>query len=198
MIIKIMTTQVPERFFQGLFNSKKLIYVVCFIILISTQVFAQTEKITVTGTILDDSKQPIPGAVIVVKGTTDGTVTEADGTYSITVPPDAILVISNIGSFPQEVAVDGRTSIDATLVVEASEIEEVVVVGYGTQTKKSVVGAMSKINGAEVNKIPVASLDAQLQGKSSGLQINNNSGVPGDAVFVRVRGTTSVLADNNP
>jgi len=193
-----MTTQVPERFFQGLFNSKKLIYIVCFIILISTQVFAQTEKVTVTGKILDDTKQPIPGAVIVVKGTTDGTITEADGTYSISVPSDAILVISNIGSVSQEIPVDGRTSIDATLVVEASEIEEVVVVGYGTQTKKSVVGALSKINGAEVNKIPVASLDAQLQGKSSGLQINNNSGVPGDAVFVRVRGTTSVLADNNP
>ncbi len=193
-----MTTRLLERIFESAWKTRKLICTVSVFILTSTQAFAQTETVTVTGRVLDDNKEPIPGAVIVVKGTTDGAVTEADGTYTITVPKDAVLVISNVGSITQEIPVEGRETINALLVLEESEADEVVVVGYGTQTKKSVVGALSKINGDEVKKIPVASLDAQLQGKSSGLQINNNSGVPGDAVFVRVRGTTSVLADNNP
>ncbi len=197
-----MRTLVLNHFIRKLFFTQplvRLVFAACFFLFLGNPlVFAQTDEITVTGKVLDDRKTPIPGAVVVVKGTTNGTTTDADGNYSLSVPVDAVLVISNTGSVSREIAVKGRTTINTSLDTDVQELDEVVVVGYGTQTKKSLVGSLSKVNGDEVNRMPVATLDAQLQGKSTGLQINNNSGVPGDAVFVRVRGTTSINSSNTP
>jgi TonB-linked SusC/RagA family outer membrane protein len=161
--------------------------------------FAQ-DKITVKGTVTagTTTKSPIPNATVVEKGTFNGTVTDSNGNYSIVVPSNAVLVISNISFVTQQIPVNGKGTHDVHLTEDTKQLAEVVVVGYGTQERKNLIGSVAKVNPAEINKIPVGSVDAQLQGKVSGVQISSNTGVPGESVNIRVRGATSINADNDP
>ncbi len=157
--------------------------------------FAQT---TVSGAIAD-SEGPLPGASVVVKGTTTGAVADFDGNYTIEVPEGSnTLVFSYVGYGPQEIDVDGRTTINVTLQPDAQSLSEVVVVGYGTQRKADLTGAVSSLNAVEIVKQPIVSVDQVLAGTLSGVNITNRSGDPGAPISVNIRGVGTLSADANP
>lgn len=154
-------------------------------------VFAQNE-ITVSGTVSDDLG-PLAGASVVVKGTTTGTQTDFDGNFTLNnVPADGTLVISYIGYSTQEILVDGRTSITVTLAEDAEALEEVVVVGYGTQKKADLTGSIATVKSEEITKTPTGAAMQALQGKVAGLQVVS-SGAPGTGPSIRVRGLGSFV-----
>ena len=141
----------------------------------------------VTGRITDGTGAGLPGVTVLVKGTGKGTQTDADGRYTITAPAGATLVYSFVGYASQEVAVGGRSSIDATLAVDAQGLSEVVVVGYLAQDRQNVSSAVSSLNVSEATKAPVATATQALQGRLPGVQVTGG-GAPGDAPNVNIRG----------
>ncbi|WP_420151019.1 SusC/RagA family TonB-linked outer membrane protein [Spirosoma sp.] len=154
--------------------------------------------IRITGKVTDGpSGVGLPGATVQVKGTATGTVTDASGVYSVQADENATLVFSSIGFQSQEVAVGGRTTIDVVLQEDARALNEVVVVGYGTQRKIDVTGAIAQVKGDELIKQPVLSATQALQSKVAGVQIIN-SGAPGQAPVVRIRGTGTLLGGADP
>jgi TonB-linked SusC/RagA family outer membrane protein len=168
-----------------------------FIMGIQWGALAQT---TLKGKITDETNgEPIIGAILQVKNTNVGTSTDVDGNYELKVDSlPAKILVSYIGYIPREIDVDGTTTdLNITLILNMEEAE-IVIVGYGEQSKTDLVGAVSKIDPTDVKTIPVGSFDAQLQGKATGVQVATNSGVPGSDVFIRVRGATSINASNDP
>lgn len=148
----------------------------------------------VTGTITDSSGgQPIPNANITVKGATRGAVSNADGEYSISLlPGDSVLVFSSSGYSPAEISVNGRTSINVTLAILSSKLSEVVVVGYGTQSRRDLTGAVATIKGDEFKNVPVSGAVQALQGRSAGVNVVRNGGSPGNTGAIRIRGTGTI------
>ena len=142
---------------------------------------------TVTGSVIDATGAPLPGANVLVKGTTNGTQTDFDGNYSIEADRDAILVFSYIGFSTQEMAVDGNSVIDVTLMEDASQLDEVVVTGYTTQSKATVTGAMSQVKVEEALSVPIQNAGQALQGRASGVSVVGG-GQPGSTPLIRVRG----------
>jgi len=152
----------------------------------------------VSGTV-SDANGPLPGASVVVKGTTNGTQTDFDGNFTLNnVESDATLVISYIGYSTQEVAVDGRTTINVVLAEDAQALDEVVIIGYGTTTVKDATGAVSAINSEDFNSGIIASPEQLIQGKTAGVQITQSSGEPGAGVNIRIRGANSIRSNNSP
>ncbi|MFS4467949.1 SusC/RagA family TonB-linked outer membrane protein [Maribacter sp. 2210JD10-5] len=150
------------------------------------------EQQQVSGTITDNDGAPLPGANIVVKGTANGTQTDFDGNYTLSnVESEATLVVSYIGFVTQEVAVNGRSTLNVSLVEDSQTLEEVVVVAYGTARKKDLTGAVAIIGAEELNVFPATTVDQALQGKTAGVQITSNSGAPGASVSVNIRGVGS-------
>ncbi|MBM1106185.1 TonB-dependent receptor [Aurantibacter crassamenti] len=157
------------------------------------------QDLTITGTILDQDGVPLPGASVVEKGTTNGTQTDFDGNFSLLVGDDnAILLISYIGYSSQEVSVNGQTNINVNLEQSASNLDEVVVVGYGTQIKRQVTGSVQTIEAADLADLPVSQVTQKLQGKLAGVQINQTTGKPGQGMSVRIRGQLSVSGGSDP
>ncbi|WP_139920268.1 TonB-dependent receptor [Hymenobacter sp. DG01] len=161
--------------------------------------FAQTAASTVTGTIVDATdRSPLPGVTVVVKGTTVGASTGPDGSFSLTLPPGStILTISAVGYESQAVAATGGP-INVALKADVKQLSEVVVTGYSEQNRKTLTSAISSVKGDALKDIPAASPDQLLQGKAPGVQVSANSGVPGGGVFIRIRGSNSVNASNDP
>ena len=154
---------------------------------------------TVTGKITSDNGEALPGVTIVVKGTTNGVTTGADGNYSVTVPNDnSILVISSIGFVKQEVAVGSRTSLSQSLVPETQALNEIQVVGYGTQKKSQVTGAISSVSDEQLRDVPVANIGQALQGRAAGITVSSNGTAPGQAPTIRIRGNRSLSGSNDP
>ncbi len=175
----------------------------------NTELFAEQQQPTVSGKVTDDTGQPLPGVTIQIKGTTRGTVTDADGEYSISsLPDDATLRFSFVGMRAQEVIVGNQTRINVEMVVDAIGIEEVVAVGYGTQKKVNLTGSVGVVNSEQLEKRPVASITKALQGLTPGLNITPNSmygGEPGASMNFNIRGVGSlsggspyVLVDGMP
>ncbi|MDY8134749.1 TonB-dependent receptor [Aquimarina sp. 2201CG5-10] len=172
---------------------KRLIFLLVF--LSGSVMFSQ---ITVTG-VVSDANGPIPGINILVKGTSNGSVTDFDGNYSINnVAEDAILVFSYLGFQTQEIAVGGRTTINITMAEDASQLDEVVVVGYGTQSIRDVTGSVASVKAEDFNSGVISSPEELIQGKTAGVQITQTSGEPGAGINLRIRGTSSVRGNNNP
>jgi TonB-linked SusC/RagA family outer membrane protein len=172
-----------------------LFMLLCFF----TFTVAVGQDITVTGKISDEAGESLPGVNILLKGSTAGTATDMSGSYSINVPNDqATLVISSIGFKSQEVAVGSRTKIDVVLATDAKALDEVVIVAYGTQSKRNVTGAVQTINADELKDQPVGQITQKLQGKLAGVQITQNTGIPGQGMTVRVRGSASISAGSDP
>ncbi|WKN46278.1 SusC/RagA family TonB-linked outer membrane protein [Tunicatimonas pelagia] len=143
--------------------------------------------------------EPLPGVNVVVKGTVIGTVTDVDGNYGLVVPDDAeVLVFTYVGFEREEIAIGNQTVIDVSLAPDLQSLQEVVVVGYGTQEKSSITGSISSIKGESLRQTVAAQPDAMLQGKVAGVQVVQNTGAPGAEVFLRVRGTASLRADTRP
>jgi TonB-linked SusC/RagA family outer membrane protein len=152
-----------------------------------------------TGKVLDENGVGLPGVTVRVKGGTAGTATDGDGVFALPpVPETTTLLISYVGYKTQEVKVGRTGRLTIRLAPAQGQLNEVVVVGYGTQQRKNLIGAITKVDPAETKEIPVGSFDAQLQGKVSGVQISSGSGVPGGAVNVRVRGATTINGSNTP
>lgn len=157
-------------------------------------------QLTVSGKVVDQNNEALPGVNVVLKGTSVGTVTNADGVYSLAVADDqsnGTLVFSFIGYMTKEEAIAGRTSINITLDTDTKQLEEVVVVGYGTQKTESVTGAISTVSSKDISALPVVSVEAAMQGRMPGVSVVNN-GSPGEAPIVRIRGIGSLTYASNP
>jgi len=154
---------------------------------------------TITGRVTTDNGIPLANVSVAVKGTTSGTTTKPDGTYSISVPATAkILVFTNVDMVPREVAITSSNEISVSLNTQAKNLDEVVVVAYGTQIKRKVTGAVTKVDGSELESRPFASVDAMLQGKVPGLLSTSPTGQPGGAQQIRIRGIGSITASSAP
>jgi TonB-dependent SusC/RagA subfamily outer membrane receptor len=140
----------------------------------------------------------IPGVNIKVKGTDAGTITDLDGSYSLQVPENATLIFSFVGFLNREVAVGNRSVIDVRLEADVKTLSEVVVVGYGTQERRDLTGAVSSIDNRQIENLVVPSFDQQLAGRAPGVSVTNPGGVLGTAPIIRIRGVNSITADANP
>jgi TonB-linked SusC/RagA family outer membrane protein len=156
------------------------------------------EDVTIRGTVRDENGDPLPGATISVQGSTIGTVTDLDGSYSITVPDNSVLVFSYIGYESTRIEIGNRTEVDVTMWLDASSLEEVVVIGYGTTKRSDLTGAVSSVKAEQLTAYPAIDAVQALQGRAAGVQIQATNGAPGAAMKVRVRGGTSINASSDP
>ncbi|MBP7169352.1 MAG: TonB-dependent receptor [Bacteroidales bacterium] len=156
------------------------------------------QTISVSGKVTDREGEPMAGVNIVVKGTTNWTITDVDGKYNISAPENAVLQFSFIGMKSVEEIVGGRSIIDVVLESESLDISEVVVIGYGTSRKKDITTAVSVVSTDDFDKRPLTNVAQAIQGKAAGVQVVLPSGKPGGDAIIRVRGATSVLAGNDP
>ena len=175
---------------------KKILLLFVFLSL-SLAMFGQRK---VSGKIIDvSSNDALVGATIVVKGTTRGTMTDVDGTFTIQAETGETLVASFVGYLAQEVSVGTSNIINFNLDVDARALQEVVITGYGgALNKREITGAISKVKGEAIENLPVQSFDRALQGRAAGIQVTSANGVPGGAVQVRIRGVGSIGAGNDP
>ncbi len=154
---------------------------------------------TVSGKVVDEGGDGLPGATIQEKGTVNGTITDVDGSYSLNVSSsDAVLVFTYVGYQSKEVEVGNQTVIDVDLVLDVAQLDEVVVVGYGTQKKSHLTGAISKVTNKKLDQLPVARVDDALIGQVSGVNIQATNAEAGAAPTITIRGVGSVTADSGP
>lgn len=160
----------------------------------------QEGSFTVSGTVTSAATgEGLPGVSILFKGSTEGTNTDSDGRYTLRLPAsEGTLVFSYVGFKTAEVIVNGQTEINAALEPDIAALDEVVVIGYGTQERRDVTGAISSVSAKEIENQPLVSVDQLLQGKAAGMQISNSSGAPGGRVSIRIRGASSINAGNEP
>ncbi|MGA0556052.1 SusC/RagA family TonB-linked outer membrane protein [Larkinella sp. VNQ87] len=159
-----------------------------------------TPKRVITGKVTDSgSSEPLPGVNIVVEGTTQGTVTNAEGQYSIDVSkPDAVLIFSYVGYKLEKIPVSSNTVIDVKLTADDRKLDEIIVVGYGSQKKSDITGAISSITTKALKEVPVTNAPQMLQGRVAGAYVLTNSNKPGGGVSVQIRGRRSFNAGNDP
>ncbi len=165
----------------------------CFVMAISP---AYAQNTTVKG-VVRDAMGPTAGATVVQKGTNNGTITDLDGNFEISVPANAVLVVSFVGLDSQEIPVAGKKFIEVTLSGN-EELEEVIVVGYGTQKKSDITGSVASVDKARLSKLPVTNVLQAVQGATAGVTISQGSSIPGDAPSALVRGRNSINAGTGP
>jgi TonB-linked SusC/RagA family outer membrane protein len=154
---------------------------------------------TVSGKITQaDDNAPLPGVNVVVKGTTTGAISDADGNYSVAAEPGATLQFTFVGFTPREVVVGDQATINVQLEAQVTELNQVVVTGYNTQQRRDVTGSIASVSAEKFKEIPVIGIDQALQGQAAGVQVTQSSGTPGGGISVRVRGSTSISASNRP
>lgn len=158
--------------------------------------FAQ--EVSVSGVVTSDDDQPLPGVYVLVKGTSNGGVTDADGKYVINAPSNGVLVFSFIGMRNNEVSINGRSTINVVMESDIEQLDEIVVVGYGTQKKGDLTGSVASVSLADTKSIPVTRADQLLQGRVSGVQVTQTNAEPGGNVSIRIRGTNSISSGNEP
>lgn len=164
-----------------------------FIALFCFQISFGQNKVSVSGTVLDSkTKEPLIGASVVEKGTTNGLITDIDGKFLINTTPNATLVISYMSYKSAEVSVKGKQSLTISLEEDNQLLDEVIVIGYGVQKKSDVTGSISSISGKDINDVPVSSALQALQGKATGVNIIQNSGSPGGKTTIKIRGTGTI------
>ena len=158
----------------------------------------QAQQKTVTGTVKDENGMPLLGVNVLIKDSNTGTTTNFDGEYQISVNNENVIVFSYVGFVPVEEKVGERNQIDVTLAEDSESLAEVVLIGYGAQQRQDVNGSVSSIEAEEIENIPQVSIDQLMQGRAAGVTISQNSGKPGSAVSVRIRGITSITGNNEP
>ena len=156
------------------------------------------QKRTIKGIINDNKGVPVIGASILEKNTLNGTVTDIDGTYTLTLDKSDVIVVSCIGYATKEISVGNQSTIDVVLSEDTRLLDEVVVVGYGTQKKSDVSGSVTTVSGDKLTKMPTANAEAALQGMAPGLAVNFGSGGAGSSPSLQIRGVTSWGTDNSP
>ena len=178
-------------------NLLSRIFVLCFLA-ISTMALSQERSVTGKVTSTEDGTA-LPGVNVVVKGTTNGTVTDAEGNFRISIPSSGgSLVFSFIGLSTSEVEIGDRTTVDVSLSQDVQQLSEVVVTGYGTQDRKTLTSSITSVSAKDIAGVPMASPDQMLQGRAVGVQVSSASGTPGGGVSVRIRGSTSINASSDP
>ncbi|MDR2813343.1 MAG: TonB-dependent receptor, partial [Prevotellaceae bacterium] len=158
----------------------------------------QAQNLNVSGAVRDGDNNPVAGASVVVKGTTVGVTTDANGGYTISAPADATLVFSFLGMGAIEEAIAGRGRVDVALSESAVGVDEVVVVGYGTQKKSDITGSVTSVPKERLSKLPVSNVLQAIQGVAAGVTITQSSSIPGDAPSAMVRGRNSINASSDP
>ena len=177
---------------------KKITLLIFFCSLLSGSALL-AQEITVTGKVTTaEDNSVLPGVSVQVQGTQRGTQTDASGNYSISTSPTSILIFSFVGMIPQEVTVGNRSQIDVQLSSDARSLSEVVVTGYGTQSKRNLTGNIAKVSGAEIANTPVTTFEQALQGRAAGVQVTSLNGKLGQGMQMRIRGSSSVTASNEP
>lgn len=167
-----------------------------FMVFLSIGAFAQS--ISVRGTVKDVTGEPIIGASVLEKGTTNGIITDMEGHFILQVSGKSSLVISYLGNQTQEIAINGRKKLDVVLKEDTELLDEVVVVGYGTMQKRDVTTSVTAVSTKDLNQRPIISTGSALQGKAAGVQITQPNGLPGQGMVIRVRGSSSINASNDP
>ena len=177
---------------------RRLLTLLLGMLLLSSQLLAQNR--TITGKVTDIAGLPIAGASVQVRGTNVGTVTGADGTFSISVPANAnTLVVTGAQLTRQEVGIGAsQTSVNVTMQAAERSLQEVVVTGYTTQRRREVTGSVDRITAREIENLPITSPDQALQGRAAGVTVTNNSGTPGSSINVNIRGIGSISASSQP
>jgi TonB-linked SusC/RagA family outer membrane protein len=177
---------------------QKVCMLICLIGYMST-VFAQGPVKQITGTVNDDTGSSLPGATVNVKGTQISVITDINGKYTINAPTGAsTLIFTFVGMAEQQVAIGSQSTINVVLKQKTSTLNDVVVIGYGSQKKSDINGAIASVTAKDIENIPQVSIDQLLQGKASGLTITANSGAPGSNTSVHIRGISSLSSSNEP
>ena len=175
------------------FRPLGLLLLLCLIPLCSI-----AQNIMVKGIVKDNFGEPVIGANVTEKGTTNGMITDLDGNFSLTVQKNATLVISYIGYVTQEIAIKGNTNLNITLKEDSKAVEEVVVIGYGTARKSDVTGSIASVGGDKLQEMPSTNITYALQNRVAGVDMTQTSSQPGATMQIRIRGTRSLTASNDP
>jgi TonB-dependent SusC/RagA subfamily outer membrane receptor len=174
-------------------------FLLLFFILSGLLLPVDGQQKTITGTVTDsEGGQPVAGATVLLKGTTTGTTTDATGRYQISASPGSVLEFRFLGMKTAEAVVGTSNVIDIVLEYELMGVDEVVVVGYGSAIKRTVSGSITKVDTKGLSEMPTVSFESAIQGKTAGVFIEQASGKLGEAVKMRIRGSSSVSADNQP
>lgn len=170
-----------------------LLFLLCLIPL-----WAFSQNITVKGIVKDGTGEAIIGASVVEKGTTNGIITDFDGNFQLSVPSNATLSISFVGFKSQDIPVNGQTSFNIVLKEDTEVLEEVVVIGYGTARKSDVTGSIASVGGDKLREVPATNITYALQNRIAGVDMSQTSSQPGATMQIRIRGTRSLTASNDP
>ena len=188
------TVQITKFSKRYLLPAKILVAVI--LMTVSLSAFAQ-QKVTVTGNVTS-AEGSLPGVAIMEKGTQNGAVTDLEGNYKLSTSEDAILVFTFIGYQRTELPINGRSTIDLMMVEDIEQLEEIVVIGYGTQKKSHLTGAISKVTNEKLDQLPVSRVDDALIGQVSGVNIQATNAEAGGAPTITIRGVGSITADSGP
>ncbi|MEL7586149.1 MAG: TonB-dependent receptor [Prolixibacteraceae bacterium] len=159
---------------------------------------AQENSLLISGTVTDQQNQPLPGVTVVLKNTTTGTVTDIDGKFSLRAATGAVIAFSFIGYEPREVAVNDQNTLNVVLSTTTQGLDEVVVVGYGTQSRRTVTSAITKVDGEVLKNIPISTVGEGLKGKIAGARLYTANNTPGADPIIRIRGGSSINKSNDP
>mgnify|MGYP000082528409 CR=1 FL=1 len=185
------------------FKATALKYFAILLAIVSVQFLAletygQSEKHTVTGKVLETNGEPIIGANVILKGTTEGTVTDIEGNYSIEAASEDVLVVSFIGYVSEEVEVGTRSQVNITLAEDVTKLSEIVVVGYGSVRRADLTTAQTSISSDDIEKTVNTTIEQAIQGRSAGVFVTQNTGAPGGGISVNIRGINSIDGSNQP
>ncbi|MFV5701106.1 SusC/RagA family TonB-linked outer membrane protein [Flavobacterium sp. XS2P12] len=175
---------------------KKTIFML--LLVFSTVIYGQSEKIKISGKIVDENNQPLPGASILIKGTNNGAATDFEGAYAIQANAGSTLVFTFIGYDQKEIAVGNQTTINVKLTPTNNTLNEVVVVGYGTQKKSDVTGSVTSLSKERLSQLPVTNVLQSVQGAVAGVNVIQSSSAPGSGTSAQIRGASSISAATGP
>src|SRR5215211_3360504 len=195
--MKIMVTQpLPKASTSPKLLREKMMLSTILLLLVT--LFAHAQNITVSGRITNESGGGVPGASVTIKGTSTGVTTNTDGSFQIAAPPTGTLIITSVGFASIEVDIQGRTTVNAALNTSGTTMEQVVVVGYGTQRKRDVTGAISRISSETLLQTASHNVIDQLKGQVAGVNVTSTSAVPGGGSQIRIRGNRTMVANTTP
>jgi TonB-dependent starch-binding outer membrane protein SusC len=199
--MKILVTQKPPQVptVYGLLSGKLKQTALLFSLMALFVLPALAQNnILVKGRILNEKNQPVAGASILVKGTSNGTITNDNGDFQLNAPSTATLVVSSVGYPSKEILVNNQATHNISLTTASTDMEQVVVIGYGTQRKEAITGSVASINGNVMREVPAPNISQALQGRIAGVEMSQTSTRPGSTMQIRIRGARSLSADNNP
>jgi TonB-dependent starch-binding outer membrane protein SusC len=169
------------------------------LVVVAGTFMVQAQHGKVSGTVTGTEGDPIPGVTVLVKNTSTGAVTDIDGKYTISIPEGGnTLVFSFIGMKTEEIEIENRSVINLTMIAQSVDLDELVVIAYGTQKKRDIIGSVASVKSEELARIPSATFDQALQGMAAGVQVSSSSGVPGAPVTIKIRGISSISSGTDP